>query len=53
MLTYLKIERRDFHPVFDVQVSDISDQSKMALKVDIKYKSVSTMQPARLMNRPG
>jgi hypothetical protein len=59
MITFLKSERRDFYPSFDVTVAgksvclrsqsfgmlmiaafeDISDQSKMTLRSDIKYKS--------------
>ncbi|SRR5258705_12700413 len=60
MLEFIKAERRDFEPVFDVTVKgrhfsrsieplfliqfcfilvDISDQSKMTLSTDIKYRS--------------
>ena len=55
MLAYLDSERRDYQPAFDVVVVgelitcitqtwlhtrlDIPDQTKMTLKVDIKYKS--------------
>ncbi|KDQ53484.1 hypothetical protein JAAARDRAFT_209850 [Jaapia argillacea MUCL 33604] len=39
MMAFLEAERRDYFPVFDVIVLDIPDQEKMALKVDIKYKS--------------
>ena len=39
MLKYVQAERRDYLPVFDVVVQDISDQSSMKLKADIKYKS--------------
>ncbi|KAL0955922.1 hypothetical protein HGRIS_002114 [Hohenbuehelia grisea] len=39
MLTFLVAERRDYQPIFDVSVVDFPDQEKMALTVDIKYKS--------------
>ncbi|TDL26257.1 hypothetical protein BD410DRAFT_784344 [Rickenella mellea] len=39
MLAYVKMERRDFLPNFDVVVIDIPDQEKMILSADIKYKS--------------
>ncbi|KAG8835307.1 hypothetical protein FRC17_004089 [Serendipita sp. 399] len=39
MLAFVKSERRDFLPVFDVVVDSFSDQSKLAVKADIKYKS--------------
>lgn len=39
MLTFVKVERRDYFPVFDIFVLDIPDQGSMKLKVDIKYKS--------------
>lgn len=39
MLAFLKSERRDFQPVFDVLVVDIPGQEKMTLRADIKYKS--------------
>lgn len=40
MLNFVKTERRDYLPIFDVQVNDIADQSKMILTADIKFKSV-------------
>jgi len=39
MLKFLQVEGRDYLQVFDVQVSELSDQSAMKLKADIKYKS--------------
>ncbi|KAI0331047.1 hypothetical protein GY45DRAFT_1322992 [Cubamyces sp. BRFM 1775] len=39
MLSFLKNERRDFQPIFDVYVVDIPGQDKMTLRADIKYKS--------------
>ncbi|KAH9858627.1 Mechanosensitive ion channel-domain-containing protein [Lenzites betulinus] len=39
MIAFLKNERRDFQPVFDVYVVDIPGQEKMTLRADIKYKS--------------
>ncbi|CDO72761.1 hypothetical protein BN946_scf184994.g14 [Trametes cinnabarina] len=39
MLSFLKTERRDFQPAFDVYVVDIPGQEKMTLRADIKYKS--------------
>lgn len=39
MLTFLQSERRDYHPVFDVNIKDIPAQEKMTLSADIKYKS--------------
>lgn len=39
MLKFTQLERRDFMPVFDVMVLDISDQGSMKVKADIKYKS--------------
>lgn len=39
MLAFVKSERRDFLPSFDVVVKDIPEQEKMILSSDIKYKS--------------
>ncbi|KAL4264733.1 Mechanosensitive ion channel protein [Pleurotus pulmonarius] len=39
MLQFLKEERRDYHPVFDVNILDFPEQEKMKLSADIKYKS--------------
>ncbi|CAG7850530.1 Uncharacterized MscS family protein C2C4.17c [Serendipita indica DSM 11827] len=39
MLAFVKSERRDFLPVFDIIVDSFSDQSKLSVKADIKYKS--------------
>ncbi|PFH51489.1 hypothetical protein AMATHDRAFT_142246 [Amanita thiersii Skay4041] len=39
MLEFVKSERRDFQPIFDVSVKDFPDQEKMTLMADIKYKS--------------
>ncbi|EAU91403.1 hypothetical protein CC1G_01892 [Coprinopsis cinerea okayama7 len=39
MLSFVQQERRDYHPVFDVNIKDFPDQDKMSLSVDIKYKS--------------
>lgn len=39
MLKFVEAERRDYLPVFDVQVQDVTDQSAMKLKAEIKYKS--------------
>ncbi|KAF9820412.1 hypothetical protein IEO21_01421 [Rhodonia placenta] len=38
MLTFLKMERRDFQPIFDVSILDIPAQEKMMLTADIRYK---------------
>lgn len=39
MLKFVQAERRDYLPVFDVMVQDISDQASMKLQASIKYKS--------------
>lgn len=39
MLNFVKEERRDYQPVFDVAVVDFPDQEKMTLSAEIKYKS--------------
>ncbi|KZT70940.1 hypothetical protein DAEQUDRAFT_666983 [Daedalea quercina L-15889] len=39
MLAFVKSERRDFLPSFDVSIVDFPDQEKMTLNADIKYKS--------------
>jgi len=39
MLVFLKIERRDYLPSFDVTVVDFPDQESLSLTADIKYKS--------------
>ncbi|KAJ3490527.1 hypothetical protein NLJ89_g11426 [Agrocybe chaxingu] len=39
MLDFVKAERRDYQPVFDVTVKDFPEQTKMTLSADIKYKS--------------
>lgn len=39
MILFLKDNKRDFLPVFDVTVDDIPAQGKMVLKAEIKYKS--------------
>ncbi|TFK87099.1 hypothetical protein K466DRAFT_491520 [Polyporus arcularius HHB13444] len=39
MLSFLKAERRDYLPIFDVYVVDMPGQEKMTLRSDIKYKS--------------
>ncbi|TEB38382.1 hypothetical protein FA13DRAFT_1726059 [Coprinellus micaceus] len=39
MLEFVTNERRDYQPVFDVNIKDFPEQSKMTLSVDIKYKS--------------
>ncbi|TBU64491.1 Mechanosensitive ion channel-domain-containing protein [Dichomitus squalens] len=39
MLAFLKVERRDYQPIFDVYVIDMPGQEKLTLKADIKYKS--------------
>ncbi|KAI0779722.1 Mechanosensitive ion channel-domain-containing protein [Fomes fomentarius] len=39
MLSFLKVERRDYQPIFDVYVIDMPGQEKMTLRSDIKYKS--------------
>ncbi|KAJ3575123.1 hypothetical protein NP233_g1300 [Leucocoprinus birnbaumii] len=39
MLAFVKDERRDFQPSFDVTVKDFPDQEKLTLTADIKYKS--------------
>ncbi|KAH9940505.1 Mechanosensitive ion channel-domain-containing protein [Epithele typhae] len=39
MLSFVKAERRDYLPIFDVYVIDMPAQEKLTLKADIKYKS--------------
>ncbi|KAG6917310.1 hypothetical protein DXG01_002968 [Tephrocybe rancida] len=39
MLGFVKTERRDYQPAFDVVVKDFPAQEKMTLAADIKYKS--------------
>ncbi|KAG5651771.1 hypothetical protein H0H81_007524 [Sphagnurus paluster] len=39
MLAFVKEERRDYQPAFDVVVKDFPEQEKMTLAADIKYKS--------------
>ncbi|XP_006461100.1 hypothetical protein AGABI2DRAFT_204597, partial [Agaricus bisporus var. bisporus H97] len=39
MLEFVKNERRDFQPSFDVTVKDFPEQEKLTLTADIKYKS--------------
>lgn len=39
MLEFVKSERRDFQPSFDVTVKDFPEQEKLTLTADIKYKS--------------
>ncbi|KDR75887.1 hypothetical protein GALMADRAFT_68503 [Galerina marginata CBS 339.88] len=39
MLAFVKAERRDYQPIFDVTVKDFPEQAKMTLSADIKYKS--------------
>ncbi|KZT41490.1 hypothetical protein SISSUDRAFT_981708 [Sistotremastrum suecicum HHB10207 ss-3] len=51
MLAYVKAERRDFLPNFDVVVVDIPEQSKLSLKADIKYKSNWQQGPLKVKRR--
>ncbi|KAH0589492.1 hypothetical protein J132_05680 [Termitomyces sp. J132] len=39
MLAFVKAERRDYQPAFDVVVKDFPDQERLTLSADIKYKS--------------
>ncbi|KAG6900760.1 hypothetical protein C0993_002184 [Termitomyces sp. T159_Od127] len=39
MLVFVKTERRDYQPSFDVVVKDFPDQEKLTLSADIKYKT--------------
>ena len=39
MLAFVKSERRDFLPNFDVTIVDFPDQEMMTLSADIRYKS--------------
>jgi len=39
MLAFVKAERRDFLPEFDVKVKDFPEQGSMVLTADIKYKN--------------
>lgn len=39
MLKFVKDEKRDYLPVFDVIVDDLPAQGKMVLKADIKFKT--------------
>jgi small-conductance mechanosensitive channel len=49
MLTFLKTQKRDFFPTFDVAVVDFPNQEKLSLAADIKYKS--NWQPTTLKTR--
>ncbi|TIC29367.1 hypothetical protein E3Q11_01436 [Wallemia mellicola] len=39
MLHFLKSEKRDFHPICDINIVDLPDQEKMTLSTSINYKS--------------
>lgn len=39
MLQFVKSERRDYQPAFDIQVVDFPEQDKMTLTAEIKYKT--------------
>ncbi|KAA1105965.1 hypothetical protein PGT21_025146 [Puccinia graminis f. sp. tritici] len=39
MLEFLKAERRDYTPAFDVNIQDFEGQAQLTLQADIKYKS--------------
>ncbi|POW02872.1 hypothetical protein PSTT_11515, partial [Puccinia striiformis] len=39
MLEFLKAERRDYTPAFDVSIQDFEGQAQLTLQADIKYKS--------------
>lgn len=39
MLAFVKSERRDFQPNFDITIVDFPDQARMTLSTDIRYKS--------------
>ncbi|KAF8326601.1 Mechanosensitive ion channel-domain-containing protein [Cantharellus anzutake] len=51
MLTFVKAERRDYLPVFDVYVIDIPEQTSMKLKAGIKYKSNWQMGALKVQRR--
>lgn len=39
MLAFVKSERRDFQPSFDITIVDFPEQASMTLSADIRYKS--------------
>jgi len=51
MLTFVKVERRDYLPIFDVYILDLPDQDSMLLKAEIKYKSNWQMGALRAQRR--
>jgi len=51
MLIFLKTERRDYLPSFDVVVVDFPGQEKMSLTADIKYKSNWQQGPLKAKRR--
>ncbi|KAL1748755.1 Mechanosensitive ion channel-domain-containing protein [Schizophyllum fasciatum] len=51
MIAFLKAERRDYLPSFDVNVVEFPDQEKMSLTADIMYKSISQQVGLRAKRR--
>ncbi|KAI4526439.1 hypothetical protein K525DRAFT_259127 [Schizophyllum commune Loenen D] len=51
MIAFLKAERRDYLPSFDVNVVEFPDQEKMSLTADIMYKSISQQAGLRAKRR--
>lgn len=51
MIAFLKAERRDYLPSFDVNIIEFPDQEKMSLTADIMYKSVSQQSGLRTKRR--
>ncbi|KAF8885420.1 Mechanosensitive ion channel-domain-containing protein [Mucidula mucida] len=51
MLQFVKTERRDYQPVFDVQVLDYPEQEKITLSAEIKYKSNGQLEGLKARRR--
>ncbi|KIY73032.1 hypothetical protein CYLTODRAFT_342952 [Cylindrobasidium torrendii FP15055 ss-10] len=51
MLNFLKTERRDYQPSFDVSVVDFPAQEKMTLSAEIKYKTNGQMEGMKARRR--
>ncbi|KAF8625434.1 hypothetical protein AX15_005393 [Amanita polypyramis BW_CC] len=51
MLVFLQSEKRDFQPVFDLTVQDLTDQSKMSITTKIMYKSNWQSDATRVKRR--
>lgn len=51
MFYFVQSQRRDYLPVFDVNVVDFPEQGKMVLSADIKYKSSSQQSTLKAKRR--